>query len=232
MTKKIVITLGAIVLVVGVLGFVKFLQIQAAISQSASFQMPPEAVTTTEAREERWQSSLQSIGSVEAVHGVTVAADLPGIVETINFKSGDKVHQGGVLVTLNTRQEQAQLTAAESRMELARLNLDRTKGLRQEGISAQADLDKAMAEYDQAKAAVGETRATIQRKSIRAPFTGILGIRLVNLGQYLNPGMPVVPLQSLDPVFVNFSVPQQELNHVPIGAEVKVTSEGQQNSVL
>jgi membrane fusion protein (multidrug efflux system) len=232
MTKKIVIFLVAVITFVGVLGLVKYWQFQAGIAAASSFQMPPEAVTTAVTKEERWQSSLQSIGSVEAVHGVTVAADLPGIVETITFNSGDRVRQGGVLVTLNTRQEQAQLVAAESRLELARLNLERTRGLREQGISAQADLDKAVAEHDQAKASVGEIKATIQRKSIRAPFPGILGIRLVNLGQYLTSGMPIVPLQSLDPVFVNFSVPQQELHHVPVGAEVRVTSEGLEKTAL
>ncbi len=225
MAKKLAITLVVVITILAALGLVKYRQIQAAISASSNFQMPPEAVTTTTAKEERWRNSLQSIGSVEAVHGVTVAADLPGIVESIAFKSGDRVRQGDVLVTLSTRQEQAQLTAAESRLELTRLNLERTQGLRQEGISAQADLDKAMAEHDQAKAAVGEIRATIQRKSIRAPFAGILGLRLVNLGQYLTSGQPVVPLQSLDSVYVDFSVPQQELSHVPIGAEVRVTSD-------
>ncbi len=225
MAKKLAITLVVVITILAVLGLVKYRQIQAAISASSNFQMPPEAVTTTTAKEERWRNSLQSIGSVEAVHGVTVAADLPGIVESIAFKSGDRVRQGDVRVTLSTRQEQAQLTAAESRLELTRLNLERTQGLRQEGISAQADLDKAMAEHDQAKAAVGEIRATIQRKSIRAPFAGILGLRLVNLGQYLTSGQPVVPLQSLDSVYVDFSVPQQELSHVPIGAEVRVASD-------
>src|SRR5262249_34727829 len=154
-----------------------------------------------------------------------VAADLPGIVETINFKSGDKVRQGDVLVTLNTRQEQAQLTAAESRQELAGLDLSRARGLREQGIIAQADLGKAMAEGDQAKAAVGEIHATIQRKSIRAPFAGVLGIRQINLGQYLDSGQAIVPLQSLDPVYVDFSVPQQQLSSVPVGAEVQATSD-------
>ncbi|HEU5179448.1 MAG TPA: efflux RND transporter periplasmic adaptor subunit [Candidatus Polarisedimenticolia bacterium] len=225
MAKKLTITLVVVITFIAVLGLVKYWQIQAAISASTNFKMPPEAVTTTVVKEERWRNSLQSIGSIEAVHGVTVAADLPGIVEKIAFNSGDKVRQGDVLVTLSTRQEQAQLTAAESRLELTRLNLERTQGLRQEGITAQADLDRAMAEHDQAKASVGEIRATIQRKAIRAPFSGVLGIRLVNLGQYLTSGQPVVPLQTLDPVYVNFSVPQQELHHVPIGAEVRVTSD-------
>ena len=112
---------------------------------------------------------------------------------------------------LDTRQERAQLAAAEAQRELARLNLERTRGLFDQGIVAKAELDRASAEDKQAEARVGEIRATIERKQIRAPFAGVLGIRQVNLGQYLHGGDPVVPLQALDPIYVNFSVPQQQV---------------------
>jgi len=131
-----------------------------------------------------------------------------------------------VLVELDTRQEQAQLAAAEAQRELARLDLERMRGLRAEGIVSQADFDRADAEDKQADARVGEIRATIERKTIRAPFGGILGIRQVNLGQYLTGGDPVVPLQSLHPIYVDFSVPQQEVGGLRVGAEVHVSSEG------
>ena len=122
-----------------------------------------------------------------------------------------------MLVRLDTRQERAQLTAAEAQSELARLNLERTKGLFDQGIVAKAEFDRATAEEKQAAARVGEIRATIERKQIRAPFTGLLGIRQVNLGQYLQGGDPVVPLQSLRPIYVNFSVPQQRAMRAPRG---------------
>jgi membrane fusion protein (multidrug efflux system) len=208
------------------IGFLKFQQIQAAISQSSSFQPPPEAVTTIVARQEPWQPTLGAIGTMEAVHGVTVSADLPGIVEKIAFESGDTVGAGHLLAQLDVRQEREQLRAAEARRELARLNLDRIRGLREKGVTSQAEFDAASAEHEQAEAIVGEIRATIERKTIRAPFPGILGIRQVSLGQYVNSGDPIVPLQSLDPIHANFSVPQQDLPQVRVGGEVRLSAEG------
>jgi len=211
---------------VGVLGVFKVLQIQAAIAQASSFQPPPEAVTTIGARPEPWPATLGAIGTVHAVRGVTVSADLPGVVESITFESGRKVREGEVLVRLDTRQERAQLAAAEAQRDLARLSLDRVRGLVEQGILAQAELDRVTAEHRRAEARVGEIQATIDRKQIRAPFSGVLGIRQVNLGQYLEGGAPIVPLQARDPVHVNFSVPQQRVGEMRVGGEVQVTAEG------
>jgi len=226
MAKRMIITLAAVAAFLTAIGFIKFRQIQTAIAQASSFQPPPEAVTTIVTRQEQWTSSLSAIGTVAAVHGVTVSADLPGVVEAIAFDSGRAVQAGDVLVRLDTRQEQAQLAAAEAQLALARLNLDRARGLREQGIISQADYDRATSENDQAQAKVGEIRATIARKTIRAPFAGILGIRQVNLGQYLTGGAPIVPLQSLDPIYVNFAVPQQEVGQLRPGVEVSVSAEG------
>ena len=187
---------------VGILGVVKTLQIQAAIAQASSFQPPPEAVTTIQARRSRGRRPSRRSARSQAVRGVTVSADLPGVVESITFESGRPVREGEVLVRLDTRQERAQLAAAEAQRDLLRLNLDRARGLVSQGIVAQAELDRATAEHKQAEARVGEIRATIDRKQIRAPFAGVLGIRQVNLGQYLNAGDPIVPLQALDPLHV------------------------------
>jgi membrane fusion protein (multidrug efflux system) len=213
-------------LVVTVLGGVKFKQFQAAAAQAASFQPLPEAVTTVTAAESSWPATLQAIGSVAAVQGVIVSADLPGLVAELSFDSGRTVRAGEVLARLDTRQERAQLAAAQAQLELTRLNLGRAQGLAEQGIIAQADYDRAVAEHRQAEARVGEIRATIERKQIRAPFSGLLGIRQANLGQYLNGGDPVVPLQSLDPIYVNFSVPQQEAARLRVGSEVQVDAEG------
>jgi membrane fusion protein (multidrug efflux system) len=136
------------------------------------------------------------------------------------------VRAGDLLVRLETTQEQAQLTAAETQRDLARVNLGRMRGLRDSGVIAQADYDRAEAELKQGEAQTGEIRATIERKMIRAPFSGLLGIRKVSLGQYLVGGDAVVPLQSLRPVYVNFSVPQQEMSRLRPGATVEVTGEG------
>jgi membrane fusion protein (multidrug efflux system) len=132
------------------------------------------------------------------------------------------VRENDVLVQLDTRQEQAQFAAAEAQLELARLNFDRMQGLIGQDAVSRAEYDNAAAAQKQAEAKLREIRATIERKTIRAPFSGILGIRQVNLGQYLNAGDPVVPLQSLDPIYVNFGVPQQDAAAVGIGRKIRV----------
>jgi membrane fusion protein (multidrug efflux system) len=226
MTKRMKVTVVSALAMVGALGSLKFVQIRSAIAQASSFQPPPEAVTTVVANGIEWPATLDAIGTVAAVRGVTVSADLPGIVEGIAFDSGRAVREGEVLVRLDTRQEEAQLAAALAQLELARLNLERLRGLAVEGITSQADYDRAVAEHAQARARAGEIRATIERKRIRAPFSGVLGIRQVNLGQYLNGGDPVVPLQALHPVYVNFAVPQQDVPRLKVGGEVSVRAEG------
>lgn len=222
-TLKMVV---AMVLVVVALGALKFLQIRAAMAQYAGFQPPPEAVTTVVATEESWPSTLRSIGTVSAVQGVLVSADLPGIVERIAFDSGAQVRQGVLLVQLDIRQERAQLAAAESASKLAELRLARFMGLREKQVAAQAELDQARAEAEQAAARVGEIRALIERKTIRAPFSGRLGIRQVNVGQYVQGGDAIVPLQALDPIHVDFDVPQQAVGSLAVGREIRVTAEG------
>src|SRR5262245_37407284 len=153
------VMLAAVLVFITAIGFVKYKQIQTAVAQASSFQPPPEAVTTVVAKQDRWPSTLSAIGTVAAVHGVTVSADLPGIVDAISFDSGRTVAAGEVLVQLDTRQERAQLEAAEAQRDLSRLNMDRMRGLRNEGIVAQADDDRAAAESKQAEARVGEIRA-------------------------------------------------------------------------
>jgi len=231
MAKRMIIMLLVVGTLIAGLAIFKYRQIEAAIANSA-YTPPPEAITTAVVHEEDWHLNVTAIGTVAAVHGVTVSADLPGIVEKIHFESGDRVKRGDVLVLLDTKQERAQLAATEARLELARLNLDRIRGLREKGVTSQAENDAAKAEFDQAQASVGEIRAAIDRKTITAPFTGILGIRAVNLGQYLNSGDPVVPLQSLDPAYVNFDVPQQELHLMDDGAEVRVAFDGTSDDYL
>ena len=226
MKKRMILTVGAMLVFIAGIGMVKVSQVRTAIAQSSSFQPPPEAVTTTTAHTEQWPATLSAIGSVAAVQGVTVSADLPGIVEKIAFQSGARVRQGDLLVQLDTSQERAQLAAAESAGRLAAVSLERMRGLHQEGVIAQAEYDRVQAESQQASARTAEIRATIERKRIRAPFSGVLGIRQVNLGQYLNPGDPVVPLQVLDPIYVHFAVPQQEIAQLRVGADVRVTAEG------
>lgn len=225
MIKRMILMLTLTMAAIVVLGLVKFWQIQEAISQAASFRPPPEAVTTLTVQPEEWPRTLNVIGTVAPVQGVTVSADLPGIVGHIAFESGQSVSQGDVLVELDTRQEESQLAAAEAERELANVSFERLKSLVDQGAISRAEFDQAAAEKKRTEARVGEILATIDRKTIRAPFPGLLGIRQVNLGQYLSPGDPVAPLQSLDPIYVNFGVPQQDAAAVRIGRSVRIISE-------
>src|SRR5262245_37057277 len=225
MAKRMVIMLLVMAGVIGAVGF-RIYHMMAGTGAQGGYQPPPEAVTTVIARQEQWQGTLGAIGTVAAVHGVMLSADLPGVVQKISFESGKRVQTGELLVQLDTRQEQGQLAAAEAKLELARMNLDRIRGLREQGINSQTEFDTAVAEQKQAEGVVGEIRATIDRKTIRAPFAGTLGIRQVNLGQYLNSGDPIVQLQSHDPIYVNFDVPQQEIVKMRVGGEVSASAEG------
>lgn len=222
MAKRMILMVVVMIAIIAGLGFLKFKQFQAMAEQFAAMQPPPDAVTTIVASQEEWPSTLNAIGTVAAVQGVTVSADLPGVVDRIAFDSGKAVQKGDILVELDTRQEQAQLAGAQSQLELARLNHERMKGLVQQDAVSRAEYDTAAASLQQAEARLSEIRATIARKTIRAPFSGVLGIRQVNLGQYLTGGAAIVPLQSLDPIYVNFSVPQQDAAQMRMGRTVHV----------
>jgi len=225
MAKRMILMLVAAALLVGALGYFKLRQVQAAVKGGA-FQPPPAAVTTIVAKQETWPSTLSVVGTTAPVHGVTVSADLPGTVDTITFDSGKFVHEGDVLVQLDTRQERAQLAAMEAQRDLAKINYDRMRQLVNGGVISRMDYDKSTAEQRQTEANVGEIKATIQRKTIRAPFSGILGIRQVNLGQYMSAGTAIVSLQALNPIYANFNVPQQVMSQMRPGQNVKISTDG------
>ncbi len=220
MAKRMTLMLALVAVALTGLGFAKFRQTRAA--DAVEFAPPPEAVTTAVAQQEQWLTTLSAIGTVAAAQGVTVSADLPGTVDRIAFESGAAVRQGDVLVALDTRQERAQLDAALADRKLAGLIVSRMEAMLEKGVISRTDYDRAVAEDEQTAARVGEIRATIERKTIRAPFAGILGIRQVNLGQYLSAGSPVVALQSLDPIYVNFGVPQQDAGEMRAGLPVRL----------
>ena len=229
MRNKIVLVVLAFlagIAIVVALGGVKFFQVRKAMQEHASFSPPPESVTSLVAKEEDWIPALKAVGSTAAVQGVTVSTDQPGIVHKINFESGQTVKEGDLLVQLEVSQEQAQLRSAEAQMRLAGANLLRQQNLLKSRVSSQADYDSAQAQYDQAVARVEEVKALINKKTIRAPFSGVLGIRAVNLGQYLQSGAQVAPLQSLDPIYVNFWLPQQYLGQIAAGQPVHVQADG------
>ncbi|MBI3401059.1 MAG: efflux RND transporter periplasmic adaptor subunit [Acidobacteria bacterium] len=223
MAKRMFLMLTVTAACIAALGFVKFRQIKTMMAVYAAFQPPPEAVTTIVAVEDKWPDTLTAIGTVAAARGVTVSADLPGIVERIGFESGQAVHAGDVLAEIDTRQERAQLTSAEAQRDLARANFTRMEGLLAQRVISKAEYDQSTADQRQADARVGEILAAIDRKAIRAPFAGVLGIRQVNLGQYLSAGNPVVNVQSIDPIYVNFGVPQQASGKVVVGHSVRIS---------
>lgn len=224
MTSRMFKMLAAVVVFIVVVGGIKFTQIRAAMA-GGGWQAAPEAVTSLVAGSQQWETTVSAIGTIEAVNGVIVSADLPGVVASIEFDSGKAVREGDVLLRLDSSQEQAQLTAAEAKLELAKADLARSEGLMATGIVPRAAYDQAIAQAREAEASTKEIRATIARKVIRAPFSGVLGIRQVNLGEYLDPGSPIVPLAALQPIQVNVSIPQQELGRVRVGAEVRVVDD-------
>ena len=224
MAKRMILVLGVTIELLGTLAFVKYRQIESGV-QASAFQPPPEAVTSIVAQRQEWPATMSVIGTMEAVQGVTVSADLPGAVAHINFDSGKAVQAGEVLVELDTREERAQLASLEAQRDLARVNFGRYQELVNAGVISRMEYDQAVAQQKQTEANVQETRATIERKTIRAPFSGILGIRKVNLGQYLSAGSAVVSLQSLNPIYVNLGVPQQVIGEVKLGGRLHLTAD-------
>jgi membrane fusion protein (multidrug efflux system) len=224
MAKRMVLMLVLIIALLGGLGFIKYRQVETAIAMGSSFQPPPTAVTTVVAQRETWPTTLSVIGTAAAIQGVTVGADLPGTIDKIHFESGQSVHEGDVLIELDTRQERAQLANLEAQRDLAKITFGRAEQLEKAGVIARSEYDNAAAQQKATEAQVGDIRAAIARKTIHAPFTGLLGIRQVSLGQYLAAGQAIVSLQSVTPIYVNFGVPQQEAPKMGIGHSLQVTS--------
>ncbi len=204
----------------------KVAQIKAGIAKGKAFAPPPAAVTTVVVQPQKWQPVISSSGWLKAVNGVTVSTDLAGIVSEIAFKSGSEVKKGDLLVKLDTQQEVAELQSAEAKRDFEKLDIARKRDLVSKKAIAIAELDTAESDFRQSEAAVAEAKALIARKQITAPFDGFLGIRQVDLGQYVNPGASIVPLQSLDPIYVEFMVPQQDLESITLGKKLHLRAGG------
>lgn len=233
--KSVLKWVGAVLVVlvvVAALGGVKYMQIKSAMAAHMGFSMPPESVTTYVVSEQKWPGGLSAVGSLKPVNGLLMRADLAGNVESIGFESGVRVKKGQLLVQQDVSEEEAQLRAAEARQRLAELNLQRLQGLLSKRVSSQSDYDQTASEFLAARAKCEEIKAVIEKKTIRAPFDGVAGIRVVNAGEYLQPGNPIVPLQSMSPIFVNFSIPQQNLADISVGSVVRVTSSGANGRVF
>lgn len=222
MKKRVILALFGLLLVVGIIAGVKTLQIKKMIAQGSQFVPPPETVTAIVAETTHWTSTLQAVGSLEAVQGVTVSAEVPGKVVSIEFEAGQGVTKGATLLQLDASSELAQLPGLDAEVALAKANLERFTRLLAEKIISKAEYDAAVAGESQARAQAANLRAIIAKKTIKAPFSGRLGIRLVNLGQILREGDPIVSLQAPDPMYVNFQLPQGDLPQLQVGLPVRV----------
>ena len=224
-TRQWLLSGMGILAVIGLFVGIKAGQIGTMIAAGKSFAPPAESVTSSPVQASEWQPSHPASGSVVAVHGVTLGAELPGTVREITFDSGASVKQGAVLVRLDTTSEEAALVAARADATLARLNLERARSLRQSDVNTPADLEGAEARAAQAGAAVAGLEAAIAKKTIRAPFAGRIAIRQVEVGQVVTPGTPVASLQSVDPTFVDFWLPQQALSSLQVGQQVRLSTD-------
>jgi membrane fusion protein (multidrug efflux system) len=230
MKKKILFAIIGVVVLAVTLGGIKVLQINQMIAQQR--KPLPETVTTAVVHTEAWESLLTSVASLVAVQGVMVSAEVSGKVVHISFEPGTMVKAGDLLVQQDTDAENAQLRSAEATVVLTKLSYERARKLLSEKTSSQAEYDNANAQYKQAVAQADNIRAVIAKKTIRAPFAGVLGIRLVNLGQILSAGDPIVSLQSLDPIFVNFSLPQQQISRIRLGLTVRVKTDALPGEII
>jgi membrane fusion protein, multidrug efflux system len=225
-TRYVVVTLG-LLLLVGVLVAVKFLQISSLMAmgkEMAQAGPPPEAVASAVAESRDWEGTLFAIGTVAGAKSVDVSNDAPGRVDRIRFESGAVVKKNQVLVELDTSVERAELASAKSRRGLAEVNAKRSRLLVAEKVAAQAQLDNDEAALRTASTEVAQNQAEIERKVVRAPFAGRLGIREVDVGQYLTPGTRLTKLEEVGAVYVDFTLPQEQLGRVKEGMAVRISS--------
>lgn len=222
MKKQLVITLIAIFLLTALLSVIKVTQITRAIAEHAHFAPPPDAVTTVKVERREWRDSFDTVGSFVSIQGATLSAKESGNVVAVKFESGSKVKAGDVLIEIDRSVEEANLRGAIARLDLAKQNLERASKLRGQSALALATLEDAQSKVQQSEAEVASIKAAIDRKTIVAPFDGRAGIRTVNVGSYVNAGAPLVPLFSLNPIYFNFSVPQQLVPQLELHSRVDV----------
>ena len=221
--KSVVI---AIALLIGICVFVfgiKILQIGKMMSMPQG--TPPTTVSSVLVKEQDWVPHLTAVGSVSAVQGAVVSAELAGIVSKINFENGAEAKKGEVLMKLDASQEEALLRSAEAEAQLAKTDLERARDLAIKKVVSSAELDSAQSKFTRLNAVVDQMRSSIAKKSIIAPFDGQLGIRQVNVGQMINAGQQVVALTALDPVYVDFALPEQYLSKLAKDLDVIIRAD-------
>jgi len=224
-TKVSIGTIAVLLAIVAGLAAVKAIQIVSMIDAGKSFTPPPESVTSAIVARDEWESTTSAVGTVVAVRAVTLSAEVPGTVREIRFDSGSAVKRGAVLVELDSSTEQALLESARAAAALADVSLVRVRNLEKAGAQPKAELDAADARARQARADVDNQRALLTKKTIRAPFDGKVALRQVELGQVLSPGTPIASLYSVDPIYVEFPLPQRALSELDIGMRVRATTD-------
>lgn len=214
-----------IVLLVVVLGgifgytFYRFGKMQEQFSQP----QPPAVIEATTAEKTSWTQSLKAVGSITAVNGIEVANEVAGVIKELRFESGDQVNKDDVLLTLDSATDEAALRTSQAEARLAEQQFKRSSNLLPKKAVSQAQYDEAQANMEAANARVGEAQALLNKKVLRAPFDGTLGLRLVDQGQYLAAGTPIVEINMLDPIYVDYTISEKELSNVDVGNTVEVT---------
>ena len=224
MKKRIVFSILGLLVIIGALGGVKFLQISDLIAAGADMKPPPTAITAIDVQETDWETTFNAIGTLEASQGVMITADLSGRVKQLYFDGGESVKAGDLLLEQETSTEDTQLSAAESDMVLAKSNMDRVDRLWQSRTISRSEYDAARSQAAAAEAQVANINSSLQKKQVTAPFDGRLGLRMANIGQDLAQGVPIVSLQAFDPMRVNFSLPQRTLTQLTEGLVVRIGS--------
>ena len=222
MTKRMLIVLLALGLVLGAMfGWKYYVGQQMALF--ASMPPPPASVAAAEVQSESWQPYLTAVGSLVASQGISVTTEVAGKVSEILFESGQRVEAGTLLLQLDESVDRAELTGIVAERRLAEQQYNRRKDLLESNTISRSDVDEARQRLDNATAQLAAKQAIIAKKRITAPFSGWLGIRQVDLGEYLQPGAAIVPLEALDPVYVDFSLPERHLDQISIGQTVEVS---------
>lgn len=221
MIVRFILMLGILGLVFGGIFVLKKQQFEEMAAQQGP--QPPAVIAAAEVRTDDWRPHLNAVGSLVAVQGIFVTNEAAGKVRAIYFRSGEEVSQGDVLLELDDSVDQANLEGALAGRRLAEVRFNRLRDLLEKNAVSQADYDEARANLDNAEAQVSSQRELLQQKQIRAPFSGRLGIRQVDVGEYLSPGSPIVPLESLNPIYVDYSLPEKDLNRISVGQELTVT---------
>lgn len=220
MSKRYLIVIASLLIIVGAIFGIRFWMIMQMASQHHPF--PPTVVASAEVMQENWKPTLKSVGSLVATNGISVSTEVDGIISKIVFQSGQAVKKGDVLLHLDDKVDQATLAALRADQRLAGVQFNRAKDLLKKRVMSKSEYDEANAKFDAARARVNGQQAVIERKTIRAPFDGILGIREVDLGQYIKAGNPIVKLEALNPIYVDYTLPERYLKEVKVGQTVNV----------